>query len=180
MSKMLCHDEFRRALKQRLAHPLTSGAYKLAEARRDLLRCATTITNVAKHVCGETRLAQGRSFGSCTTDDAASWLKHLPAVIAHKTGYTILPAIAALAGDGIPQKQVDEYARRARIAADALVTQCDAVRAQIGQSIKPEYDAMKGDGSILLPLIVHALAIIDEALEATGLSTPSFPMRSAP
>ena len=140
----------------------------------------TTITNVAKHVCGETRLAQGRSFGSCTTDDAASWLKHLPAVIAHKVGYTIIPAIAALAGDGIPQKQVDEYARRARIAADALVTQCDAVRTQIGRSIKPEYDAMKGDGSILLPLIVHALAIIDDVLDATGLSTSSFPMGSAP
>jgi len=77
-----CRAAFDASRASRGEHPLHAGRYKLEEAYRDLLRARKTLVSIADGITGRAKRKVGQSFGSCTTDDKAHFLKGLPKFVA--------------------------------------------------------------------------------------------------
>ena len=157
-----CHRAFQKGQEARGAHPLRMGAYKLLESSDLLRRIRQTTLNIAADAKAKAK-GYGRPFGSCTSDDAATWLKSVPALIAHELAYNVIPAIEALAVDGVPDAVVRSCVGRAQAEAKIILSQCEAAAAILKQGVKPEYDRMKAGNSTLLPL----LDAVDDLIETT-------------
>jgi hypothetical protein len=99
------------------------------------------------------------------SDDAATWLKSVPALIARELTYNVLPAIEALAADGVPETTVRECVNRAEAEAKTILSQCVAAEADLKQGIKAEYTRMKAGNSTLLPLVDALEDLIEDALD---------------
>ena len=158
-----CQDAFNTGTADRATYPLHSGIYKLRDARNNLNRCADTVANISAYQREGPDAGRGW-FGCCTHEDADVWLKSLPEVLAHELGYNVMPAIRALAGDGVPADKVAGCLHRAQGKVDGLVPLCDTARGWLAPSIDREYRRMKNHDSMLEPLIVHAMEVVDEAL----------------
>jgi hypothetical protein len=91
--------------------------------------------------------------------ERGAYLKGIPAQLAELLGYTILPAIAALEGDGMPKAEVERLLSRAETDAQRLLDDCEAVRLRLKGGIKHEYDAMRLGQSLLLELLDEAPAL---------------------
>jgi hypothetical protein len=160
-----CQKAYNEGLEDRRAYPLRLGGYKLRESHDFPVRVRNTINNIAADARAKAS-GYGRSFGSCTSDDAATWLKSVPALIARELTYNVLPAIEALAEDGVPEAIVRECVSRANAEARTILSQCEAAEAVLKQGIKAEYTRMKAGGSTLLPLVDAEKALISATLTA--------------
>ena len=76
-------------------------------------------------------------------DERGTYLKSLPARLAERIGYDILPGIAALEGDGVPKAEVQRLVRRAETDAQRLIAECEALRLRLKGGIEHEYRAMR-------------------------------------
>ena len=112
------------------------------------------------------RIRSGRKFRidepivCCMAYERGSYLKKLPLLIPELIGYHVLPAIAALGGDGIPKNQVARFLHEAKISAGRLLSDCEDTRLLLKTGIAHEYKAMRRGESHLLDLLerTHALA----------------------
>jgi hypothetical protein len=93
--------------------------------------------------------------------ERGAYLKGIPAQLAELLGYTILPAIAALEGDGVPKAEVQRLLSRAETDAQRLIDACEALRLRLKGGISREYDAMKRGESGLLELLDAVLAQLE-------------------
>ena len=159
-----CQKAYDGGLEARKAYPLRLGGYKLRESHDFPVRVRRTINNIAADARGKAR-GYGRPFGSCTSDDAATWLKSVPALITRELTYNVLPAIEALAADGVPEATVRECVNRAEAEAKTILSRCVAAEAVLRQGIKAEYTRMKAGGSTLLPLVDALENLIEDALD---------------
>lgn len=156
-----CPDAFEQGRTQRLPHPLPSGLYKLRESKDWLESELDGVERIAAFQRGR---IDRRQLTHCTPDDAALWLRELPAYIAHGLAYNVLPAIDALIADDVAQDVVTELKNVASQQAALLVRRLEAVRISISGRIKSEYDRMKMGDSMISPVIEDTLALIDLAL----------------
>jgi hypothetical protein len=155
-----CHDAFNAAQKRRARYPLSSGRYKLEEAKNRLNQLHKLVTTVADRVGTGCKFGETESLGPCMAYERGTYLKGIPAQLADLLGYTILPAIAALDGDGVPKAEVQRLLSRAKTDAQHLIANCEAVRLRLKGGIKHEYGAMRRCDSELLGLLdgITALA----------------------
>ena len=154
-----CHDIFITARAERAKYPLTKGRYKLDEARHAIEDWRKLIVTVAKRVRTGGKFGETENLGPCMADERGTYLKGIPAQLAELLGYTILPAIAALEGDGVPKAEVQRLLIRAETDAQRLINDCEALRLRLKGGIKQEYDAMRQGQSHLIDLIDDALAL---------------------
>jgi hypothetical protein len=93
-------------------------------------------------------------------DECEDYIQELPDRLANLVGYNILPAIAALAGDGVPKAEVQRLLRHAETDAKRLLAECEAVKSRLKAGIDREHDAMRRGESALLRLLdgIKALA----------------------
>lgn len=167
--KSPCQKAFDDGAAGRLKYPLRSGGYKLNERRWKFGRCEEAIEAIDKLVVHQRKGSKGPVYlGSCTTDDAASWLKRLPQQVAYDLAYDILPAIDALAEEGYPPHEVAAARREAEVEARALVADCEAAHVLLKEGIAHEYRRMKAGDSTLRPLFERAIAIGETARAAVG------------
>lgn len=166
-----CLRAFKKGQAERLARPLPFGLYKLNEARSTLVMVLQTMKNVGKFIRDGQR-GYGIGLGGCTSDDKAKWLKDLPAVVAHELGYNVLPAIAALAANGVLPSDIVPIIAKATDEAAQIVAQCELVRETLRAGIKREYDLMRQGDSMLAPLLQDAIDLIDQARAAARLHHP--------
>ena len=75
-------------------------------------------------------------LGGCTTDDKAIYLKRIPTTLAKMFGYDVLPAIAALTGDGVPQHNVRQALGQIQRRVEYLLDECDVQHASLKKDIK--------------------------------------------
>ena len=148
-----CHDIFITARAERAKYPLTKGRYKLDEARHAIEDWRKLIVTVAKRVRTGGKFGETENLGPCMADERGTYLKGIPAQLAELLGYTILPAIAALEGDGVPKAEVQRLLIRAETDAQRLINDCEALRLRLKVGIKHEYDAMRRGDSALLGLL---------------------------
>jgi hypothetical protein len=129
MPKTPCRDAFNESAKIRTAHPLPSGAYKLRDALHWLSHMKRSMDEIGNYLNKPGNYAIGQMLGHCcTTDDKAFWIKGIPTQVAQMLGRHILPAIAALTGDGIPQSDVTGEVARANPDATKLLNDCEHQR----------------------------------------------------
>ena len=154
-----CHAIFNAAQVQRAKYPLTKGQYKLDEAEQAINQLQKLVTTIAKRVRTGGKFGETENLGPCMADERGTYLKGIPAQLAELLGYTILPAIAALGGDGVPKAEVQRLLIRAETAAQRLINDCEALRLRLNAGIKHEYDAMRRGESELLSLL-HGIKVL--------------------
>ena len=159
-SPTTCHEIVNAAREKRKAHPLPLGGYKLREAEDRINQLHKLITTIAERVRKGGKFSETENLGPCMATERGAYLKGIPAQLAELLGYTILPAIAALEGDGVPKAEVQRLLIRAETDAQRLINDCEALRLRLKAGIKHEYDAMRRGDSALLGLLDMAKALI--------------------
>ena len=159
-SPTTCHEIADVGRANRAAHPLTSGQYKLNEAKNEIDRYRTLVTTIAERLRTKDKFTETECLGPCMATERGTYLKSIPALLAELIGQNILPAIAALEGDGLPKAEVQRLLSRAETDAQRLLDECEALRLRMKGGIKHEYDAMRRGESELLSMIdgIKALA----------------------
>ncbi len=152
-SPTTCHDVCDTARGERAKYPLSAGRYKLREAENRINRLYTLVTTIAERVCTGGEFGETENLGPCMATERGAYLKGIPAQLAELLGYTILPAIAALEGDGVPKAEVERLLSRAETDAQRLIDACEALRLRLKGGISREYDAMRRGESELLRLL---------------------------
>jgi hypothetical protein len=155
-----CHEIVNAARERRKAHPLSSGGYKLREAENRINQLHELVTTIADRVCTGGKFGETENLGPCMATERGAYLKGIPAQLAELLGYTILPAIAALEGDGMPKSEVQRLLSRAETDAQRLIEACEAVRRHLKGGIEHEYEAMRRGESELLRLLDGAARLI--------------------
>lgn len=158
-SPTTCHEIADVAREKRKAHPLTSGQYKLNEAKNEIDRYRTLVTTIAERARKGDKFIETECLGPCMATERGTYLKSIPARLAELIGHNILPAIAALEGDGLPKAEVQRLLSHAETDAGRLISDCEAVRLRLKAEIKHEYRAMRRGESLLLGLLVEAEAL---------------------
>jgi hypothetical protein len=156
-----CREIFNTAREKRKAHPLSSGGYKLREAEDRINQLYKLVTTIAERVRTGGKFGETENLGPCMATKRGAYLKGIPAELAELLGYTILPAIKALEGDGVPKAEVQRLLSRAETDAQRLLDDCEALRLRLKGGIKHEYDAMRQGESELLDLLDAALEICE-------------------
>lgn len=147
-----CVDEFLKGRQERARCPLPSGVYKLEGARRGLIESLALMKDIRDTYPRPVRGARGR-------------LKSLPKKVAHELGWNVVPAVEALAGDGMPNTVVESLAIYARDEADALVMRLGKLDDDLsGHGVDVELVHLKFDRSRLEELLTDAVRLIDYAL----------------
>lgn len=155
-----CHDIFDTARLERTEHPLTKGQYKLDEAMQVIESWQRLVLTVAERERTGRKFNASETLGVCLASERGTYLKSIPKRLAKLIGNDILPAIAALEGDGLAKAEVQRRLSRAETAAKRLIAECEAARLRLKGGIESEYRAMRrGEGALL--------ALLDAALEIT-------------
>jgi hypothetical protein len=164
-----CQKAFDEGALLRRATPLRAGKYKLDESNQYFVGWRDEITRISafKH-----RKASRHSLRHCTPYDCSTWLKDLPEAIAFQLAYDVLPAINALAADGVSSTQLDSVQLQAAPLIRQLVSDCDLARVIVVRRIANEYEYMKVGGSYLAPLVSDAIRIMNDVYRQAGLSHP--------
>lgn len=152
-SQTTCHDIFTAAQAERTKYPLTAGKYKLEEARQTIDDLHTLVTTIADRVRAGVKFGQDENLGPCMAHERGAYLKSIPSRLADLIGNKILPAIAALEGDGVPKAEVERLLSHAETDAQRVLAECEALRLRLKGGIKHEYDAMRRGESELLGLL---------------------------
>ena len=158
-SPTTCNEIFNAARDKRTAHPLTSGQYKLREAEDTLNAWRELVLKIAIRLRTKAKFTETECLGPCMAIERGTYLKSIPALLAELIGQNILPAIAALEGDGLSKADVQRLLSRAETDAQRLLDDCEAVRLRLKAEIKHEYRAMRRGESLLLGLLVKAEAL---------------------
>jgi hypothetical protein len=103
MTKLNCLDSFKDGQDARVLYPLKSGRYKLRERRYEWVLCQEEMSRIRSFVQGKFRASQ---FQRCTDDDKHIWLREMPAYIAYRLAYDLLPALLASDKDGVVQQLI--------------------------------------------------------------------------
>jgi hypothetical protein len=111
------------------------------------------VATIAERVRAGGKLGETENLGPCMAHERGAYLKGIPAQLAELIGHTILPAIAALEGDGVPKAEVQRLLSRAETDARRVLAECEAVRQTLKGGIQREYDAMRRGESELLGLL---------------------------
>lgn len=161
MRKLTCHESFHRGKIARSQYPLQEGRYKLEECRYRLQSCHEEIDRIRRFI---TRKDSRHCLWDCTAEDKHLWLKDLPGHIAHRLGYEVLPGLLALDADGVDPVNIRRAFPQVEKECLDLLGPLESVRVTIRRSIGVEYWYMKQGGSMLEPLVGHAIDITDHAL----------------
>ena len=161
MRQLNCHESFSRGKADRKLRPLPFGQYKLAECLRGLDACRDEIERVRDVTAGK---ATKWHLLRCTNDDKHLWLKELPAHVAYRLGYDVLPGLLALVTDGASHGRVSETYIAIEDECLALLGRLESARVDIKRDIGVEYAQMKAGRSLLEPLVVEAMRLTSRAL----------------
>ena len=158
-----CRRAFEQGQASRRKHPLNRGAYKLCETQQNLNLMITTLDAVGDYLRRRPQHRGPMGLGGCTTDDKAIYLKRIPTTLAKMFGYDVLPAIAALTGDGVPQHNVRQALGQIQRRVESLLEEADVQHFRLKKGIKVEYENMKTGHSELYGLITDAQDIVRAA-----------------
>jgi hypothetical protein len=152
-----CRVAFDEARQQRSQSPFSEGASKLRKTEDTLKRMGETIQNISRLKPPQ----PNASVGCCMYDERDDWLRGLPEQIAELLGCNILPAIAALGGDGVSRDEVDNRLDVANLRAKRLLKACEALR------VRPTKDlAIRGYRLAVFRILDDAYRLVRIGLDA--------------
>lgn len=168
-----CHDIFNAARAKRAKLPLSEGRHKLREAQHTIERWQQMLATIAERLRAGGTFSETENLGPCMANERGTYLKSIPTHLAELLGKTILPAIAALEGDGVPKTEVQRLLRRAESDAQRLLAECEAVRLRLKAGIGSEYDAMKRGEGAISALMNTAIMLTTETQTERGSAVAS-------
>jgi hypothetical protein len=136
--------------------PLPSGRFKLEEAQWQVQRMRSDVERIGQIVCKDDPKAAKAALASIAPEERAWLIKRIPLHVADVLAKYILPGIAELAEDGVPQRDVAALMRQANAEANRILAAADKVHNLLKLGIKTEYDAMRAGGSHVVPLLDDA------------------------
>jgi hypothetical protein len=139
------------------------SAYKVRESRENIESMISTVTEIIDVVSSGEIHSPPLLLGSCTSEDKAIWLKALPRNLAQELGYNLIPAVGALAVEGVPEPAINGFIQSIKEKVCQLLKDCDALQAATSRSINGEYALMKAGRSDMLRICKDALRIEDQA-----------------
>lgn len=160
-----CRDAFDRGQSDRQPHRLKTGAYKIGNVRDDLTRSLRTMDAIRAFKCRRRHSRRPAPLGCCTSEEMPLWIKRQPEALAHQLGYDLLPAIAALGGDGVPDADVADALCELRPEIDALVQRCEWEHARLQSAVRYEYTALRAGRSALCKLMEDARSLAEAAYQ---------------
>ena len=160
-----CHDAFHAGQNFRQRVPLLAGAYKIREAVNQLARMGQCVGAIGDKIRRGEKFGEYEELYGCLGHERDDYLTSMPKIIAEILGSKILPGIAELAADGVPQFEVERAYRQAERDVQALLWDCEKAHQRLDQSIDQEYDAMRQGGSYLQDVLRQAEAIGQRALD---------------
>lgn len=145
--------------RSRLASPLPSGIYKLVE---NFGYCNSWCEEVDRIGDYNPKTGYGRfAFRHCTSDSWHIWLTGRPTSIVKLIGFNILPAIDALAGDGVPPSKIEEIRRNEVPKIERLIADIDGLpRIHATRERK----AIRNDTSVVKEIVVRTRDIVGSVL----------------
>lgn len=146
--------------------PLPSGRFKLEEALDQLQRFRSDIEKIRQVVCKKDAKAAKAAMVSISPEERAHLIKRIPLHVAAILGHYILPGIAELTADGVPQRDVAAVMKHANAEASRILAAAEEARSRLKAGIKTEYDAMRAGGSYVVPLLDDAEGLVVRALRA--------------
>jgi hypothetical protein len=162
-----CRRAFEKGQQERRAYPLTRGAYKLRNVIDSLTKDLAAIDAIGDYLMDKKRYARPAHLLRCTSDDMAIWLKGLPEATAHQFGHDVLPAVAAMRGDGVNPSEADAAVRIFTRRIQVYVDQCESQHTRLKSGIVGEYASIKNGYSDLYGLITAGRRITRDALKIT-------------
>lgn len=161
-----CHSAFRSWMKMRRSkYPFDRvSAYKVRESRSNLEYEGRAAASVAQYLTTKPGYGRAGILVSCTEVDKAVRLKRIPNNIAYELGYNLIPALAALTVEGVPEADISNFITSIMPKVDRLLNDCEAVRLATARSIQREYGSMRQGRSEMAVLCERALNIADQAV----------------
>jgi hypothetical protein len=150
----------------RVAVPLPSGRFKLEEALWQIQRMRSDVEKIRQIVCKNDAKAAKAALASIAPEERAHLIKRIPLDIADVLGKYILPGIAELTEDGVPKRDMAALIKQANAEADKILAAAEEARSRLKAGIKTEYNAMRGGGSHVTPLLDDAETLVRKALRA--------------
>lgn len=167
MTMAIPSSVFRAAMKRRITnHPFDRiSAYKIRECRDNLQHNLKTVRSIADYLRASPGDRHSNMLVGCTEEDKGYRLKRVPEIVADELGYNLIPAVKALAREGVPAVDINLFIRTIKPLVDRLLADCDAVQLATAPSIKPEYAALKAGYSPMEQISTDALYIVEQAVE---------------
>lgn len=154
-------NSFAKGRLDRLSYPLSSGRYKLVECAERLEQCIDEIDRIRNYINGR---GHRWSLMHCTAEDKHQWIKDLPAHVAYRLGYEVLPGLQALTVDGVDSNTIHSEIPNFERYCSSVVLQLEIAHMKIRKSINVEYDQMRSGRSLLEPQVRDAVGIAKRAL----------------
>jgi hypothetical protein len=166
MGQLTCRENFDAALQHRRSrHPFDRiSAYKVTESQKNIQHEADVVASVAAYVRNGAKRASASALLGCTPEDKAMRLKDVPRNIARELGWNLVPAIEALAVEGIPARYVGAFIRSIRGDVKQILCDCDAIQSETSCSIQHEYARMRAGHSEIGRVCGEALDIAERAV----------------
>lgn len=161
MSKRNCYETFMEGQIARTHNPLPGGLYKLEECAARLESCLSEVSRIRDVI---NKKSDKWGLQRCTSEDKYLWLKGLPNHLAHILSTEVLPGLKALQLDGVATPIIQEALRTTSIQSDCLVQRLETVRRALNSSIENEYQAMRNGGSLIEPLIMDVIQLVQNSL----------------
>ena len=160
-----CRRAFDQGQASRRKHPLKSGVYKLDNALTAIRRLLRTMEAMYDHQNGKAWSDYPVSLGSCLSDEMDEYLQHTPSMVADILGHDVLPAIAALEGDGLSPDEVHSLLRSGTIWINDILRAFDTLHRRLESNVKREVRAIQSGKSRLYELVSEAEFMIEDYLE---------------
>ncbi len=162
MKILSCYEAYVEGCNDRLRRPLNGGRYKVTDFFHDNDRWLFELRYIRRFISGRDELPL---FSCCTRSELAAWLKRLPALIAYKVGYDLLPGMEALFRDGVPLHLIEQERPYIQSRAFRLLEQLEQLSQALSRGIESEYSQMRKGKSRLEVLTEQASKLADHTAQ---------------
>lgn len=162
---MTCSSIYQTARTQRMAErPFDRiSAYKVRESADNIAYEGRVVGAITDYLSASPRQRDGTMLLGCTPGDMATRLRRVPTSLARHLGSDLVPAVEALAVEGVPAAALRAFLADWLPQVQAIISRCDRVQAQLRGPIKNTYADLTGGGQSLLWLCVRATDVTDQA-----------------
>ena len=131
-----CWKAYTKGIKVSGQHPMTSGVYKIRERHEQATMAHETVEKI---IVSLHRRTYPWTYGMCTPESKAQWLRRILPILAFELGFDILPAFDALVGDGMDKKLIEMSRTQVKQRCDAAVSDLDSAATILKGPIRHEY-----------------------------------------
>jgi hypothetical protein len=161
-----CWKAYYRGIKDSGQHPMASGVYKIRERHEQAMMAHETVEKI---IVSLQRRKCPWTYGMCTPESKAQWLRHILPILGYELGRDVIPAFDALTGDGMEKSLIEMSRTQVKRRCDAAASDLDSAMTILKGPIRHEYWRMKHHG---VSAVEFGIVAFLKALEDIVAMTP--------